>query len=230
MRLNDNSSSKLILTTGGQLNTDRFGLSTAAAKWWYWGNSPESQISIQSSHPRWSFMNCDRITVNRAEDGHWDIEGTYYGVQGTPAAVYSLNGSLSSDPIETHPDFATFSPWVAVGSNNTNGGGFDADGVFTGFIKLPKSAGAVTNAKWVGVRDYLSPGVTWTETTVRTAAPTDLTSIGRIMSPSGPVPDLNPRNWLYNDCSYELRGRAYTIKKEWRLSGRGGWNSSIYGA
>lgn len=218
----------LVLTSGGQLNTDRFGLSAATAKWWYYGDDPEGQISLRAEHPRWAFMHCDRQTITRRSDGAWDIEATYFGVDGTPDEIYGLDGSLCAEPIETHPYFDQFAPFS---TNPTSGTGatFESDGAFKEFVKLPKSNAAATNPAWIGVRDYLSAGVVWWETSVRMARPTDLSQLGYIDdSVPGSPPSFTGRNWLFSDCRWEEKGKTFVIRKEWRLSGLRGWNQTLY--
>ena len=130
----------LVFTSGGQLVTDRFGMSSARAVWWYYGDSPESQVSIFSAHPRWSFLEMDKRTIVLRPDGAWDIVGDYFGVDGNPEPIYALDNSTSQEPIETHPNFAAF---------GGNGAVFDEDGLFVGF-KPVVSGGVITNSKWVG--------------------------------------------------------------------------------
>jgi hypothetical protein len=214
----------LVLTTGGQLVTDRYGMSTARAVWWYYGPSPEDQVGMLSAHPRWSFLDMDKRTISLAEDGHWDIVGDYFGVQGIPEAIYTLDNSTSQEPIETHKDFATFAGYEA---SPLNGARFDHEtGEFINFVRNP----AGTNTKWVGVRAYLNASAVWRQTTVRKIRPSgaDLDNVGKIDSPPNNPPTPSGRNWLYGACSYDQKGRTFTIRREWLLSGPRGWNDVIY--
>lgn len=218
---------KLVLTTGGQFVTDRYGMSNAKAVWWYHGPAPENQVAIFSNHPRWSFLEMDKRTITRAEDGHWDIVGDYYGVQGFPEPIYALDICTGQEPIETHPEFATF---AGRPGSELNGAVFDPeDDTFVGF-KQVVSGGNVTNVKWVGVRAYLNATATWRETRITKTRPSslELSDIGTVDTPSGGAPTPTGRNWLFGSISYEQKGKTYTIRREWLLSGPGGWNETIY--
>jgi hypothetical protein len=224
LTLHDDASSKLVLTTGGQLVTDRYGMSAARAVWWYHGPNPEGQVAIFSNHPRWSFLEMDKRTVTRAEDGHWDIVGDYFGVQGSPEPIYALDISTGQEPLETHPDFATFAaldgPPPAPGST-TAGAVFDEDGLFIGF----------KSGEFIGVKAYLNASAVWRETRVSKTRPagSELASIGKIDSPNGTPPTPSGRNWLFGSLSYEQKAKTFTIRREWLLSGPAGWNSTLYG-
>ncbi len=212
----------LSLQDVGSLATDRYGLSTANAQWWYFGESPESQVSIFSAHPRWSFLNMDRRTIKHA-GAHWLIEGSYFGVDGTPSPLYEMDVSAGQDPIETHKDFADF---AGTPTAPLHGAQFDDDGLFIGF----KPTDDEDSADWVGVRDYLTPGAIWRKSYVTKAKPgtTEFNLIGRLDFPEGSAPTPSGRNWLYTGLSWEQKGLTYSVRKEWKLSGRNGWNSTIY--
>ena len=214
---------KLQLTTGGQLVTDRYGMSGARAAGWYYGPSPEGQVAIFSSHPRWTFLEMDKRTITRREDGTWDIVGDYFGVQGTPAPIYSLDISTGQEPLETHPDFAgiagLYGPPPTPGTTS-KGAVFDEDGMFVGF----------KTGEFVGVKAYLNASSVWRETRVSKSRPSsgELNGIGRIDSPNGNPPTPSGRNWLFGSISYEQKARTFTIRREWLLSGPDGWNSTLY--
>jgi hypothetical protein len=223
----------LVLTSGGQLVTDRYGMSTARAQWWYHGDSPENQIGLLSAHPRWAFLDLDKRTITRAEDGHWDIVGDYFGVQGTqdPLPIYALDFSTNSEPIETHPQFETFAGRPDVNGDGLNGAKFDEDGSFLTFKQLGTS-GEATNRKWVGVRAYLNATAVWRETRVSKTRPTgtEMAQIGRIDTPVGEAPVIPGRNYLFGSMSYDQKGKTFTIRREWLLSGPSGWNDVLYAA
>jgi hypothetical protein len=215
------SPEKLILTTGGQLVTDRFGMSSARAVWFYKGARPEAQVALFSNHPRWTFLQLDKRTITRREDGDWDIVGDYFGVDGNPEPIYSLDIGTGQEPIETHPDFATLAGTPPSGGGTTSEGAvFDGDGLFVGF----------KSGDLVGVRSYLASSTTWRETLVTRTRPSgaELTNIGKIDTPNGPAPTPGGRNWLFASISYEQKARTYTVRREWILAGPGGWNADLY--
>ncbi|EIQ01045.1 hypothetical protein OpiT1DRAFT_05609 [Opitutaceae bacterium TAV1] len=233
---------RLILQNIGDLQTDRYGLSSATAEWWYYGNRPENQIDIFAQHPRWSFLNLDRRTI-RHQGAYWLILGSFYGVDGSPDPLYQLDMSASQEPVETHPDFKTF-------GRSTNGAEFDeTDNSFRGFTRRPKPTEAeyktldtpakwdtwlashpATNEIWIGVRDYLTPGAIWRKTWVTKHKPSlnEFNRIGCIDSPPGGPPTPSGRNWLYMSLTWDQKGKTYTCRQEWKLSGRRGWNEVLY--
>jgi hypothetical protein len=215
----------LVFTSGGQLVTDRFGMSSARAVWWYNGPSPETQVSVFSQHPRWSFLEMDKRTITLREDGAWDITGDYFGVQGTPEAIYAMDVSTGQEPIETHPDFETF---AGKYGSEVNGAKFDPEDQT--FINFVANGIPATNRKWVGVRAYLNASAVWRETVVRKSRPTidELQNIGKIDSPNGSPATPSGRNWLYGSISFEQKAKTYTIRREWLLSGPDGWNDVLY--
>ncbi len=186
--------------------------------------------SKYSAHPRFSAMGVSKVSWTSGKHGKfYRVTYTYEGfLLSLPEAVYTLDTSLSEEPIELHPDFADF---AGTPSNPLNGAVFidpdtqkittdDARGVFREFM--------VTDSKG-GVESYLSPGATWNETYFSLTRPSDLGSLGEIDSPSGPNPSIGSgRNWLYSGASYTRRGGIYEIRKTWLLSGRAGWDSDIY--
>ena len=89
-----------------------------------------------------------------------------------------------------------------------------------------------------GVESYLdSSQVTWRHSYIDGVAPADLSGVGSIGVPDSGVVANKPvvvpnmgkgRNWLYLSCEWVRRGYIYQIQKQWRCSGRRGWNSKIY--
>ena len=216
-----------IKTSNGQLQTDRYGLAQATARWERLdtGDSdPGAPTSFGSQHPLWTYLDCDKVSVTQTEAG-WVGEGSFYGFTGSPDPIYDLDYSTSEEPIETHKDFRT-----SLGGTPTtplHGAKFDSDGAFLGF-----STGFASDAEadaWRGIRGYLSPGAIWRKNYITKVRPTDLGELGHIDIPEGSPPTIpNGRNWLYIGLTWEQRGLTYTVRKEWRASGRRGWNTSIY--
>lgn len=213
-----------VLSTAGTLSTDRYGLSSAIATYSRYDfglGDPGLPVSFGSTHPVWTYLECDKVQVSH-NGTHWEARADFFGVTGAPAPIYELDMSLSEEPIETHPDFFM----VLGGSVNLpyNGAIFDEDGTFKGFVKDGD------NDEFVGVRSYLSPGAVWRKVYVSKTKPSDMSLLGKIDVPEGSPPTVSSgRNWLYSSLSWEQRGLTYQIRKEWRLSGRQGWNISIYG-
>jgi hypothetical protein len=137
-----------------------------------------------------------------------------------PPPIYELDVSLNQEPIATHPDFDDIID--AAGGEGEGKAVFSEDGVFVGF-------GKDSGANLVGVTEFLDATARWTKRYLSLSAPTGAGNVGKISSPEGPNPTYAGRNWLYAGLSYSRQGGIYQITKVWLLSGRGGWNTEIYG-
>lgn len=172
----------------------------------------------------------ESATLEREEEVHegdkWTVTRYYASTPSSVAAKteYQLDVSLSNESIETHPKFKT------VIATESNGAQFDATtGEFQGFFKYPKDGLTVSNEEWIGVRDYLAPGVIWRETSYGGDYSGVLSGIGKIDTPPGPCPSApSGMNWLYVGGSASRQGGLMVRRREWRLSGPRGWNSTIY--
>jgi len=235
----------LVVTNGGALMTDRYGMCSSRVVWWYYGLNPETKVSMTMKHPVWKWLDIDKRTITRAEDGHWDIVADYYGVdpQNEPDPLYALDISTSQEPIETHPEFVKQFAGKAPlgGGDGLNGSFFDEDGLFVSF-KPTYTGDTLTNPHWVGVKSYLLASAVWRETKVTKTRLTDLelADVGYIADgdkapkikqkgkASVAVPTPADRTWLLGNISYEQKGQTYTVRKEYLLSGKLKWNTGIY--
>lgn len=217
-----------IKTSNGQLQTDRFGLSQAAARWVRMDvgdTDPGAPTSFGSAHPLWSYLDCDKISISQTEHG-WEAEASFFGVTGIPSPIYEIDFSMSEEPIETHKEFAT--KLAGTPANKLHGARFEPDGNFAGFVTFPAGREAERDI-WQGIRSFLNPGAVWRKNYVTKSRPGDIGDLGRIDVPEGDPPTLgNSQNWLYTGLTWEQRGLTYQVKKEWRASGRRGWNTDIY--
>jgi hypothetical protein len=69
----------------------------------------------------------------------------------------------------------------------------------------------------------------WRKVYVTASQPDTFGSIGTIAVPDGSPPTApSGYNWLFTGISWEQKAQTYVVHKEWRLSGRHGWNSTIY--
>ena len=127
--------------------------------------------------------------------------------------------AVQTEPIETHPDFATL---AGTAASPANGAIYDDDGRFTGW--------AATSA-YRGIESYLAPTVRVRIAEVDTVDVTsaDLEEIGTIQSVSASdAPTPSGYNWLCTDVSQVDQGDDYLITREYTLSGPSGWNTDIY--
>ena len=189
---------------------------------------PQQILADYSPHPRFSNLLLSKRNGQKTEPGWWTVSYTFEGFvnQEPEEPTYELVGSLSQEPIETHPDFAAFAteengaifidPETLLQSDAPNR-------IFKEFANVDGAA----NQK-AGVTSYLEPSVEWRETRFSRSRPTSLTGLGNIQTPNGSPPNLSPRDWLYWSESYIRRGGVYQITSTWKLSGRNGWDPDIY--
>ena len=168
-------------------------------------------------------MVLDREEI-RHETGSWTYTKWYSSVAAGAKPEYQLDVSLANESITLHPKFKEF-------ATPANGAQFDPEtGEFKGFFKYPVS-GAMENEAWIGVTDFLAPGVVWRSITRGGSSAGLLTGIGKVGTPEGPCPAApGSSTWLYMGGSMSTQGGVTTVRKEWRLSGPRGWNTTIYGA
>jgi hypothetical protein len=188
-----------------------------------------------SVHPIYTFLNLERRRVS-IESGWYIIQADYAGVDGSPFAIYELCLGLGEEPIQNHPNFGAI---AGSPSSPANGAIFvdfeqqdkvstDNDrGIFQGFLPF---VGGTLNPKG-GITSFLDMSqAVWRERYVSTSRPGDIAFVGHISFPSGPCPGLGSgQNWIYAGVTYEQRGLAYTVSREWRASGFRGWDPDIYG-
>jgi hypothetical protein len=152
---------------------------------------------------------------------------TYQGQEGTTVQQDSTS-STGEEPIESNKYFFNgdsgggSSIVTAAGSGNVI---YNDDGSFAGFSKDAQN-------KFFGVTSYLNPNLVYRRsfTTSVTASATDLSTVGRIVTPSSDFPSvIEGASWLCVGISYVKRGQAFDVTQDFRASGEQGWNTYIYG-
>lgn len=209
-------------------------------------DSAVSLVQNFKQHPDFPFMTRKSAQITREEAGWSTVKITFEGISDTEAK-YSVRGTTSTEPIESHPDFTEFAGKWYDATTWVNGAEFikkgqKDQGKFLGFRvedpgEDPPEEGEESNQK-AGVKSYLEGGMLFRETLTvkeddtsgaRNAA--DMEDLGKISEP----PNVNTfvqiedgRNWLLVTCSIEEVGKGIKVTREWRLSGRNGWDPDIY--
>ena len=207
------------------------GLDTATCVWKCPMDSFGLMPAMLSAHPIWTWLYMEKRRVE-VTPGFLVITGQYAGITGgrTPS-VFEVSFAGCEEPIETHPDFV--SDIAGLPSAPLNGavfidpesGKISTDDEKAVFDKFRVNVGGSRNA-FAGVAAYLSPEATAREIWLGTAM-VSAAGLGHI---SGPGIGVSvPGNWLFTGVSSQQRGRVYSNAKEWRASGRNGWNNTIYG-
>lgn len=163
--------------------------------------------------------------------------------------TYRLEGRLSEQPLSEHPK------WTALPATERNPLQlllndelvWIYDDVFTNSWLLCRrsgddlvasdytltSANAIAFADMIakGIKTYIAPTVTWTETTSGNSPmiSAQLNSLGKISTPRGNPPDAaGTRNWMLTSASQEQRGTLYQTQLEWTMSEKDGWSEFLY--
>ena len=178
----------------------------------------------KNEHPEYEWLTRKSGNVVRQEADYAELKINYQGVPPlTDQRTYRTTGATNSDPIESHVDFAS-----VIGGTQAaplNSAIFDDTGKFTGFA---------SGSAHFGTKSYLSPGLKYEETWVLgvfTGAYA-LEALGDIDTPpsSFVLPSVRAgANLMLTGGSAEpVGGAGGKIVREWRLSGRGGWNGQVY--
>lgn len=143
--------------------------------------------------------------------------------------VVSFPASTSTEPIETHPDFATAS-MAGTPDDPQNGAvfTFDDDGNPTSFAGFNKDDAP---DELRGVRSYFTSTIIC-RATYYTRTPPRFSALGKIVGSLPNIPDIGGVvNWLQLAPSSEQIGtaRLWRVTEEFLGSGPNGWSEIIYG-
>jgi len=163
--------------------------------------------------------------------------------------TYRLEGRLAEQPLSEHPKWAALEAternplqlllndelvWIydEVFTNDwilCRRSGDDL--VASDYALTSEDAIAFANMIAKGVKTYIAPTVTWTETTSGNSPMTSsqLNKLGKISTPRGNPPDAaGTRNWMLTSASQEQRGTLYQTQLEWTMSEKDGWSEFLY--
>jgi hypothetical protein len=215
----------VVTVAGGEINTDRYGLSTGTKRFMVkpaaWGIYP----NLGSIHPDAPFCSMEKRRVIM-KPGLWLVEGSYAGVENDVSPkVYELQRNTNQEPIETHPDFVEKiggKPSAPLnGATFVDDTGFptsdDKLGVFEGFRILLADG---DKNKFAGTESYLAPtNTTWQARWTQKVRPDPGTTVGKIDdSVPGSPPDYGEGfSWVYTGMSFEDRGSAVSVRQSWLL-------------
>ena len=226
----------LILEAAGELSADRYGMWGGACRFKIPPGRLDLVPSLNSPHPHANFCLAERQRVVFSP-GHWTALVDYTGTLAEETdPVYEFNPGTGTEPIETHPDFLTVlggkPSGPLYGAIFLDETGYptsdDKLGVFARF-RMVTDAGVANPL--AGVSSYITANKSiWSKSWTRRSAPSAAGNIVRIDTPDGPNPDFGGSyNWLFLGTSYTKRGGAYACVSRWMLSGRRGWQETVYG-
>lgn len=192
---------------------------------------PQQMLADFSPHPRFSTMALSKRSGQKINPQWYRVAYTFEGfLSGAPPdPTYELIGSLSQEPIQTHPDFATIAGTPAAPLNNAlfvdPDTGWKSEKANAIWKEFSNTGGANRKA---GLDSYLVPGAEWRETSFETSEPATLENLATIASPRGNPPSLAGYDWLVWGQTYQRRGYTYQVQTTWKFSGRNGWDPDIY--
>ena len=179
-----------------------------------------------SNHPDDDRLECYNRTITFGNNNIATCVASYFGLT-LPQTVptMSFTGGVTTEPIETHPDFATF-------GTVANGAQFDDEGRFLRFSEfISGSTNSGINTNFYGVTSYLTPATNITISWWSNAKPTPsklatVTSFlpyeANVRKPQGVA------DFLLLSESIKQVGNFYEITQQYMGSVSPGWNTKIY--
>ena len=150
----------------------------------------------------------------------------------TPTTSYNYEGhtSVSTEPLITFGSFQSGGTWELNDDAKDKIKKAEADPT------LWKTYAAGTDGLAIyatfileGIETYFAPTITLTITDDESNLP-DLTYLGKIATVSNAPTLANGGNWLFAGCNFSaLQNAKWRVSREYRASGKGGWNVDLYG-
>ena len=182
-----------------------------------------------SNHPDDPRLECYNRTITFGSNNIATCVASYFGlVLPKTVPTMSFTGGVTTDPIETHPDFLDF-------GTAANGAQFDDEGRFLRFSKFVDGGvtnlNSGTNTNFYGVDSYLTSvtNITLSWWSDSKPIPTKLASVTSFLPYLAKV--RNPKgvkDFLLLSESITQVGNFYQITQQYKGSVSPGWNAKIY--
>lgn len=182
------------------------------------------------THSPYDYCFFDSAEVTTIEGGYESVTINYKGFWNSKYSTITIQSSTNTDPIDSHPRFCEFG---GDKDDPKNGAIFRDDETFD---KFELYIGNSLN-DFAGVKSYLSPNYVVSEK-IEYAFSTfeDLKSIGKVQSPGGSSSGAQKarnlargqRDFLVTSISWQAFGQGCIVTKNYRLSGKNGWDDDIY--
>jgi hypothetical protein len=179
-----------------------------------------------SNHPDDDRLECYNRTITFGNNNIATCVASYFGLTlSQTVPTMSFTGGVTTEPIETHPNFSTF-------GTAANGAQFDDDGRFLRFSEFVSgSTNSGTNTNFYGVTSYLTPAtniaISWWSNAKPT--PSKLATVtsflpyeANVRKPQGVA------DFLLLSESIKQVGNFYEITQQYMGSVSPGWNTKIY--
>ena len=200
-----------------------------------WPSYPAGLSGIMATHEN-GLYRVDYTFQTTPNQAGSRMSNEFSGIAGSNE-TYELMGSLTQEPITSHPKIGTMLSLYANPGRVKDGKVLWKETLPNGGTNgTDRDGNAITNANpFANVDSYLEVGATFTasKTVNYRGLNLNLHDVGKIATSSiigtlPPAPQDDGRNWLYAGCSMQQRGYAYTYTVKYLLSGPGGWNRDIY--
>jgi hypothetical protein len=143
---------------------------------------------------------------------------------------YECHTSVSTEPLITFGSFGPGGAWALSNDDKLKIKSAEADPTLWKQYAVGTS-GLAEYAAFIlqGIESFYAPTVTLTITTDENSLPS-LAGIGKIASISNAPTIPSGGNWLFAGCNFSaLQNGKWRISREYRASGKGGWNADLYG-
>lgn len=228
----------LMLQSGGDLTTDRYGLATGRLLYKVPPERWDLMPKLGSAHPYARFAGLERRRVNFTP-GFWQVACDYAGTEGEESdPEYELNPGVGNEPIQTHKDFVK--TLAGTPKRPLNGAIFvdpqtgqmtkdDTPGKFE-FSRFSVLHPRGQQNRFGGLESFLEANNTvWVKRWTRRSRPEAGGRALKIVSnPPGNAPSYDGHDWLEFPAASTKRGFAYACQQQWLLSGPRGWLKPVY--
>jgi hypothetical protein len=148
----------------------------------------------------------------------------------TSSFNYEAHTSVSTEPLITFGSFGPGGVWHLDDTAKDKIKQAEADQTLwkqyaTGTDGLAVYASFILS----GIETFFAPTITLTITADESSLP-DLTYLGKIATVSSAPTLPNGGTWLFAGCNFSaLQNSKWRVSREYRASGKGGWNEDLYG-
>jgi hypothetical protein len=154
------------------------------------------------------------------------------GGGGASSYNYEAHSSVSTEPLITFGSFGPGGSWALDDDDKKKIKAAESDPTQWKTLAVSPKTGLSKYANFIlsGIESFYAPSITVTITADESSVP-DLSNLGKIASISN-VPTLpSGGNWLFAGCNFSaLQNSKWRVSREYRASGKGGWNPDLYGA
>jgi hypothetical protein len=154
------------------------------------------------------------------------------GGGGASSYNYEAHSSVSTEPLITFGSFGAGGSWALDDDDKKKIKSAESNPTEWRVLAVSPKTGLSKYANFIlsGIESFYAPSITVTITADESSVP-DLSNLGKIASISN-VPTLpSGGNWLFAGCNFSaLQNSKWRVSREYRASGKGGWNPDLYGA